>query len=232
MIQTMENHMGTNVTRLSKLVLAAAIGTLGTLPAAAHPHVWVTYETTVVYDKGALIGFDHVWTFDDMYTAMAVQGLDKNGDGAYSREELAELAEVNMQGLKDFDYFTYAKLGTADVKMAPPKDAWLEHKNGILSLHFRLALDQPVLAEAEGFTFAVYDPSYFIAFEPEKTDAIKLAAGAPQGCKAVMVEPKTGENSEELKAKLLDSAFAQELGKTTNIGGGFTKTVSVSCAKS
>jgi ABC-type uncharacterized transport system substrate-binding protein len=215
------------------LAVALAIAALGTArDPEAHPHVWVTYETTVVYDKDTLIGFDHVWTFDDMYTAMAIQGLDKDGDGAYSRQELSELAEVNMQGLKDFDYFTYAKLGTADVKMAGPKDAWLEHKNGILSLHFRLPLEQPVLAEAEGFTFAVYDPSFFIAFEPEKTDPIKLAAGAPQGCKAAIIEPKPDADSEELKAKLLNDAFAQQLGQTTNIGGGFTKTVSVTCAKS
>ncbi|MEQ1717665.1 MAG: DUF1007 family protein [Hyphomicrobium sp.] len=219
--------------RLATLtILTTLLAMAPAAPAAAHPHVWVTYETTVVYDKGALIGFDHVWTFDDMYTSMAVQGLDKDGDGAYSRAELAELAEVNMQGLKDFDYFTYAKLGTTDVKISGPKDAWLEHKNGILSLHFRLPLEQPVLAEAEGFTFAVYDPSFFIAFEPEKTDAIKLAAGAPQGCKAAIVEPKPDANSEELKAQLLNDAFAQQLGQTTNIGGGFTKTISVTCAKS
>lgn len=202
-----------------------------TAPAGAHPHVWVTYESTVVYDKGSLVAFDHVWTFDDMYTAMAIQGLDKNNDGTYSREELAELADVNMQGLKDFDYFTYAKLGEASVKIAGPKNAWLEHVNGILRLHFRVELEQPVLAEAPGFTFAVYDPSFFIAFEPEKTDAVKVAAGAPDGCKAAILEPKPAENSEDLKEQLLNDAFAQQLGQTTNIGGSFTKTITVSCGK-
>lgn len=215
-----------------KALWAVLVGlTAASATAVAHPHVWVTYETTIVYDKGAITGFDHVWTFDDMYTAMAIQGLDKNGDGTYTREELAELADVNMQGLKDFDYFTYAKLGTSDLKIAGPKDAWLEHTNGILKLHFRLTLEQPVLADAEGFTAAVYDPSFFISFEPEKADPVKLAAGAPQGCKAGFIEPKTDADSEELKAKLLNDAFAKELGQTTNIGGGFTKTITVSCAK-
>lgn len=215
------------------IALAAACGAAGfAAPAQAHPHVWVTYESTVVYDKGSLIGFDHVWTFDDMYTAMAIQGLDKNGDGTYSREELAELADVNMQGLKDFDYFTYARLGEKDVKISGPKDAWLEHTNGILRLHFRVLLEQPVLAQAQGFTFAVYDPSFFIAFEPEKTDAVKLAAGAPAGCKAEILEPKPSQNSEDLKEQLLNDAFAQQLGQTTNIGAGFTKTISVTCGQS
>jgi ABC-type uncharacterized transport system substrate-binding protein len=200
--------------------------------AGAHPHVWVTYETTVVYDKGMIAGLDHVWTFDDMYTAMAVEGLDKNGDGAYSREELAELAQVNMDGLKDFDYFTYGNSGVSAVKFAPPQDPWLEHTNGILRLHFRLPLSEPVVADAAGFTFSIYDPSYFIAFEPEKTDPVKLAASAPKGCKIGFVEPKTDAQTDELKAQLLNDAFAKELGQTTNIGSGFTKTVTVSCAKS
>ena len=202
------------------------------LPASAHPHVWVTYEATVVYDKGAIIGLDHVWTFDDMYTAMAIEGLDKNNDGKYDREELAELAKVNMEGLKDFDYFTYGNFGVAALKFAAPQDPWLEHKDGILRLHFRLPLTQPVLAEAEKFTFSIYDPSFFIAFEPDKKDPVKLASSAPKGCKIGFLEPQSGANSEELKAKLLNDAFAQQLGQTTNIGSGFTRTVTVSCAKS
>ena len=49
----------------------------------------------------------HKWMFDEFYTAMAIEGLDKNKDGVYDREELAELAKVNIEGLKDFAYFTF-----------------------------------------------------------------------------------------------------------------------------
>jgi ABC-type uncharacterized transport system substrate-binding protein len=219
--------------RLFSAFASIALIIFGLAPAAhAHPHVWITYQTTVAYDKGSIIGFDHVWTFDDMYTAMAIEGLDKNGDGVYTREELAELAKVNMEGLKDFDYFTYAKLGDTDLKMAPPQDAWLEHKNGILSLHFRLPLEKAVPPDAKGFTFAVYDPSFFIAFEPQKNDPIKLAAGAPANCKATINAPKSDEKTDDLKTQLLNDAFAQQLGQSTNIGAGFTPTISVSCGKS
>ncbi len=66
-----------------------AIGALSMVPpeAQAHPHVWVNVETTVLYEGGKVAGFKHRWAFDDMYTAMAIQGLDKNGDGTYSRDE-------------------------------------------------------------------------------------------------------------------------------------------------
>lgn len=196
--------------------------------ARAHPHVWVTYETTILYDKGTVTGVEHVWSFDDMYTTMAIQGLDKNNDGVYSREELAELAKVNMEGLKDFNYFTFAKLNGTDLKFAGPADPWLEHTNGILRLHFRMPLEQPVLAEAEGLNFSIYDPSFFIAFEPEKTDALKLAS-APEGCSATFVDPAADKNAED--AKKLGEAFFQELGGE-NYGMSQAKSVSVTCKKS
>ena len=60
-----------------------------------------------MFDKGAITGIDQVWFFDEFYTAMAVEGLDTNKDGKYSREELHELAKTNMEGLKEFGYFTF-----------------------------------------------------------------------------------------------------------------------------
>lgn len=205
----------------------ALIAGFSATAANAHPHVWVTYETTIVYDKGSVTGVEHVWTFDDMYTAMAVQGLDKNNDGKYDREELAELAKVNMDGLKDFDYFTFAKLGAADLKFSGPAEPWLEHTNGILRLHFKLPLVSPVLAEAEGLNLSIYDPSFFIAFEPEKTDALKLAS-APEGCSATFVDPQAEKNAEDTKK--LGDALAQQLGG--QMGLAQSKTVSISCKKS
>jgi ABC-type uncharacterized transport system substrate-binding protein len=196
-------------------------------PAAAHPHVWVSVETTVVYDKGAITGFRHRWTFDELYTTMAIQGLDANNDGTYDRKELAELAQVNMDGLKEFDYFTQSRLGGQPLKNGAPKDYWLEHKDGVLSLNFVLPLAQPVLAEAEGFSFAVSDPSYFIAFDLAKDQPIKLSDGAPPGCQASVVA------AEQDKAEIerLGKAFQQELGGAA-ANFGVARQIAINCPKS
>src|SRR5689334_18733285 len=88
-------HMRTKLTRrLGTAGLAATLVAGLIAPAAAHPHVWITVETTVLYANGAFTGLRHRWTFDEFYTAMAIEGLDKNNDGVYDREELAELAKV------------------------------------------------------------------------------------------------------------------------------------------
>jgi ABC-type uncharacterized transport system substrate-binding protein len=170
------------------LAVALLSGALAT-PAQAHPHVWITYETTVIYEKGTFVGVRHKWSFDEFYTAMAIEGLDKNKDGVYDRDELAELAKVNIDGLKDFSFFTFPALAGTEIKIGEARDYWLEHKDGVLSLVFTLPFASPVLEEAKGLTIAVHDPTYFIAFEPAKTDPAKLSEGAPARCKALVGTP-------------------------------------------
>ena len=74
--------------------VALAIG----LPhaAAAHPHVWVTMKTELVYaPDGAVTAVRHAWTFDDGFSAFAVQGLSQKTKCAFTREELSGVAEAN-----------------------------------------------------------------------------------------------------------------------------------------
>lgn len=210
--------------RLAAVVIALAALAV---PASAHPHMWVTYEMTVDYDQGTVTGVDHVWSFDDAYAAMALEGLDTNNDGKYDQHELEPLLKVNMDGLKEFNYFTVAKLGEEQLAFNPPTNARLDYTNGILRLFFHLSLAKPVLADAEGLTFAVFDPSYFIDFEPEKTDAVKLAS-APQGCTATLLDPDASK--EDAQAKKLGAAMAQQFGAGV-VGFGSYKTVAISCKK-
>lgn len=197
--------------------LAALLWGIGATAATAHPHVWIVFETTVLHDKGTFVGVRHKWTFDELYTTMAIEGLDKNKDGVWDREELAELAKVNIEGLKDFSYFTLPALAGKALKVGEAADYYLEHKDGALSLHFTLRFDSPVLVEAKGLTVSVYDPTYFIAFEPAKTDPVKLAEGAPKGCEAKLGAPpapaKEGEPGvESLQAQL--GALGVSIAKT------------------
>lgn len=214
-------------------VLALLTAMLAHPPVAlAHPHVWVTVKATVLYDNGTITGLKQAWTFDEMYTAMAIEGLDTNRDGKYDRKELAELAQVNIDGLKEFAYFTYAKLGGTDLTFNPPVDYWLEHTpQGVLTLHLTLPLQKPVAADSPDFEFAVYDPSFFIAFDFAKDDPIKLGANAPPSCSAAIQEPPE-ETDDASDTKKLNQAFSSALGPGSSLGIGSSRTVAVHCTKS
>lgn len=69
---------------LGCLLTAASCG-----QAIAHPHVWIDMRSDVVFNEDGLItGLNLSWSFDDGYTQMALDGLDANGDGVYSQDEL------------------------------------------------------------------------------------------------------------------------------------------------
>src|SRR5438132_1834522 len=145
---------------LALLALAAGAG-LGATAAQAHPHVWITAASELVYaTDGTITGVRHAWTFDDMFSTYALQGIETKTKGVYSREQLAPLAQVNIESLKEFAYFTFAKADGKKEKFQEPIDYYLEYKDTALTLHFTLPLKAAV--KPKQLALEVFDPSYFI----------------------------------------------------------------------
>lgn len=191
--------------------------------AAAHPHVWVTMKSDLVYADGRIVGVRHKWTFDDMFSTYATQGLDTNNDGKLSREELSSLAEVNITSMKDFDYFTRATLNGKAAKFDTPKDYWLEHHDSLLTLTFTLPLAQP--SAVARFELDIYDPAYFVSFEFDQKDAVAMV-GAPAKCEASIVRP--GDAAKSATKRLSESFFTSQAA-SAEYGAAFANKVSVKC---
>lgn len=171
-------------------LFAAVAAWLGlALPALAHPHVFVTSRTEILYaTDGAVKALRHRWSFDEAYSAYMVQGLDKNGDGKLSSEELAELAKVNMESLPDVGFFTVAKANGKVQEFGTPSEASLTYENKILTLTYTLPLKSPATAN-RSFGIEIGDPTYFVAFEiGAEADAV-AARDAPKGCIVRIMRP-------------------------------------------
>jgi len=171
-----------------RIVFAAFIVLAVAAPARAHPHVWVTMRTELVYaPDGRITGIRHAWSFDDMFSTFATQGLESKEKGKFTREELAPLAKVNVESLKEFDYFTYA---TADGKKAelaePAPDYWLDYADEVLTLNFTLPFKTPL--KAKELKVEIYDPTIFVDFSFAKEKPAQLV-GAPK-CKLDVVLPR------------------------------------------
>ena len=173
-------------------VLAALVGaaiTGGT--ASAHPHVWVTVKSELVYaPDGSVTGVRHAWTFDYMFSVFALQGLDSKKKGEYTREELAPLADVNVTSLKEYDFFTYAKANGGKIEFNDPQAGYyLDYntKDTVLTLYFTLPLKAPV--KAKDLSLEVYDREYFVDFSFAEKDPVKLV-GAPAQCKLSVARPQ------------------------------------------
>lgn len=104
------------------LAVAAASG------AAAHPHVWVATQSQAIFENGSLTALRFTWLFDEMYTTSALEGLDTNKDGKVEGAELDELTKVNMEGLKEFEYFTTITMAGKPVAVGDPREFSMEVK--------------------------------------------------------------------------------------------------------
>ena len=163
-------------------------------------------KAEVVYaPDGTVAGVRHAWTFDDMFSAFATQGLESKQKGEFTREELQPLAKVNVESLKEYDYFTYAKANGKKTR-SPIRSTITSNydpKESLLTLHFMLPLKTPLKAQA--LDLEVFDPGYFVDFALAEKDAgdahrragrlqahRRQAAGNDQGTGAAAVADSAG----------------------------------------
>jgi len=195
--------------------------------AQAHPHVWATIKTELLYAAdGSVTGVRNAWTFDDGYSAFATMGIKAKTKGQFTREELQPLAQVNVESLKDYDYFTYAKIHGQRLKnvFGAPIDYWLDYdpKETVLTLHFTLPFAKPVTAKQ--LIIEIYDPEFFVDFGFAENNPVKLV-GAPPRC-TVSAEKPHDDNF--LTSQNLNQLF---IPSEANIGLGmdFANRISVTC---
>ncbi|MBZ6077398.1 DUF1007 family protein [Microvirga puerhi] len=213
------------IRRLALTSLAAAALAALAFPALAHPHVWVTAKAELVYDgEGRITGIRHAWTFDKAYSAFVTQGLDKNGDGKLTPDELQDLAKENTEALSEFDYFTVLKGNGRKQEFGAPRDYRMEYADEAVTMSYLLPLRAP--APAKTVSFEVYDPTYFVSFSLAEGDAVTLA-GAPQGCATNISRPKNTEPPPQ--AQPMSEAFFQTLTAASTFGGQFANKAIVAC---
>lgn len=173
--------------RSALLALACCVGLAA--PAAAHPHVFVSARAEILYaPDGAVRALKHIWSFDEAYSAYITQGLDKNGDGKLTPDELAELAKVNVESLPDVGFFTTAKANGKAQEFGQPADAGLVFENKILTLTYTLPLKTPAHAN-RSFGIEIGDPSYFVAFDIVDAPDAVITRDAPKGCIVRVARP-------------------------------------------
>ena len=207
---------------LARALVGVALLTVCASPAAAHPHVWVKAASELIYGpNGSVTAIRHAWTFDDMFSAYALQGTETKKKGVYTREELAPLAQTNVESLKEYGFFTFAKVDGQKQPLLAPIDYFLEYRDSALVLHFTLPLKTPV--KAKQLVVEIFDPSYFVDFALQKQEPIRLV-GAPTSCTAAIQRPSDGTvGAQELgEASFLD-------GSNSNYGAMFANRITVDC---
>lgn len=207
--------------------LALALCGLGSA-ADAHPHVWISARSEIVFDQDQkLSAIRHTWTFDQEYTAYAVLGLDSRRDHQPDPDKLSELAQTNVASLAEWNWYTGLKVNGAKVDFAPPVEATQTYADGRLTLSFLLPLKTPVPVKT--MFVKTDDPTFFVAFNlADGSDPIRLL-NAPTGCTMNVRRPfKAATEGVEIIAD--DDAQTLAPSKdAASIGANFIPRVMVAC---
>ena len=208
---------------LLALVSLAALAGLAQ-PAQAHPHVWITAEAEIVYAAdGKVSGVRHHWTFDAGYSAYLTQGLDKNGDGKLTPDELQDMAKENAEIARRIRLFhrPQGERREAGLRAAARIRHDLRERPGAPLA--RPAREKP--ADGKTLSLEVYDPSFFVSFSlAEGDDAVRLPA-RPKGCAATVARPKPVAADQQK----LSESFFEALTSASNYGSNFANRAIVAC---
>jgi len=192
--------------------------------AAAHPHTWIDYSVTVVFDSGGRIeGLKQNWLFDDYYSAYVGTEIPRSG-GQFTQPGLDAWVKRSLGNLKEYQYFTEVQVNGMKIAFSPPSQTGARVTGKRLNMAFYLPFAKPVDAKGAKINYRIFDPFYYIEMlHADSRDAIRMQ-GAPKGCRHIVIPPNPDPQI-VMRAYSLD---ASQKG-TPDLGRHFAQSVTISC---
>ncbi len=194
-------------------------------PAMAHPHVWAEARLDLEIGADGVTALQHVWRFDDIFSATVLVEFDKNADNALDDDELADVSKTVTASLAEYDYFQTVLQDGFDIDTLPPEFIVAQMQDNRLVLLFESKLKQPLPLKGK-LQFAVYDPTFYTAIDfVNDTDMVSDAM--PPYCTRKVVRPDPDELVTKNAAKL-DEYFYQTT-DMSQLSGIFATRLELDC---
>lgn len=199
------------------------------ITAAAHPHVFVEAQVTVVFDQDGGIGVKLDWFYDDFFSLLVTTdlGIDMDGDLVLTSAEQDLLDTQITAWPPDYAGDLEVSQGGEVLTLASKQDHTMTYAEGLFhEAHFR-----PVSGLADRDTplqIRVYDPSFYTAYELRGPVLIE----GRDDCTAEIIAADI-DAAYALAESLLDGQEAGDIGPDDyfpEIGDAFADTIVVTCA--
>ncbi len=160
--------------------------------AHSHPHVWVDYDLTAVFEQGRIVALRQDWSFDEDFSASVLTDVAKHhGKGAFSPAEIANLKKSAFSNLRNYDYFNHVWASDKPVAVGKEvKDFEPRLDGDRLAYRFTVVLPQPVDPHAGPVRIGIWDDTYYVDVGPAKGHPPHLEGPGAEGCKASIGEDK------------------------------------------
>ena len=160
------------------MVAAAAFlaaGTVGTVPAQAHPHVWVDAVAAMGIRDGALREIRMRWTFDDFFSLVLFEDFDVNDSKTFEPNEIDKMRDGAFTGLGEVGFFTDLRIDGVRVDWSGARDFGVEMgEDGRASYLFTLDLPEAVDPTARKVSVTLYDPDYYVDVQFAETGGVSF----------------------------------------------------------
>ena len=173
---------------IGRLVVAAVAIGGGASLSEAHPHVWVDYDLTVMFEKGLVVGLREDWSFDEDFSAAVMHDIvGEKKIKTIGPAENAKIEKTAFSNLKNYGYFTHVFAADAKVDTGEATGFKARLEGAKLAYTFTVPLAHGVDAKTGPASIGIWDDTYYVDVGPAKGMSPKLDGAAP-ACKAVIVE--------------------------------------------
>ncbi|MEO1948674.1 DUF1007 family protein [Thioclava sp.] len=157
--------------RRAVFALAALIGLAPGL-VAAHPEDEILIRLLVGMESGKVTHIGESWTFDPTVSDWLIQTFDKNGDGAFTGDELAPLQDAAKQNSEGSFFYTRFWKGAEQLPDPQIYGFQATVKNGAVTMAFALAL--PQAENPNDLRIEMYDPENLTGLVPVKSNPVVI----------------------------------------------------------
>lgn len=192
--------------------------------AAAHPHSFISMKTELVADDAQISGLKMRWTMDEITSADLLYDA---GDAKPGDEIWKKLAAEVMANVLSQHYFTEFWHNGQKVKFLNRPTTYGMARDGHQAvLTFILPLAQPQPLAGQKYTFATFDPSYYVDMSYAEDRDVTLPAALQKRCSIAVHTPKPSDETLNFAIALdKDDAPPEDM----ELGKQFAQQVTVKC---
>ena len=212
------------VLRVRALAATTFFLTLSSVTSAlGHPHMWVDLESRVVLniDDGS-VAIQQVWLFDDFFSTSVIEdsSLDPGGTNAGIQKEIERITEA----LKPYNYYTEIEMGGKNLSSTLVGDVTWEVIENRIKMSFTVAPNESSVSEVQGWSYAIFDPTYYIEMLHAEGASITIDGDFAQKCSSWIEQPNPSADAVALSQSTILDNNADD-----TVGRFFAETVHVSC---
>lgn len=153
---------------MKKLILTLIL--LFTIQIHSHPHMFITSETTFVFNSEKLEGFFVKWTFDDMFSATIIDEYDKDKSGSFNSKETAVIKKNAFDYVAESKFFINMKINGKTKVIKKVRRFTAKIKNSKLVYRFFVPINEKASKKGSVINLSVFDETFYIDFDVKKPE--------------------------------------------------------------